>query len=54
MERGQTDIADLWQGSLERSDPTNVRVTVRPSLRTHSEETRETVSGSAADRKSVV
>lgn len=49
LERGQPDIEDLWHSALERSDTTNVRVTVRPSLRTHSEETRETISGSTGD-----
>ena len=50
LERDQPDIADLWCSSLERSDPANVRVTVRPSHRTHSDDTRETVSGTAANR----
>ena len=50
LERGQPDIADLWHSALERTDRTNLRVTVRPSLRAHSEETRDTESGTASDR----
>ncbi len=52
LERSQPEIAELWQDSIERSDRTNLRVTVRPSLREHSEETRQTESGTATDRGS--
>ncbi len=53
LEREQNGIADLWHSALERSDHTNLRVTVRPSEPPPSEEPRETVTGSAVDRAQI-
>lgn len=50
LERGQPEIAELWHDTLERTDRSNVRMTVRPSDRAAGEETRETVSGSNGGR----